>query len=68
MKNFLRALASYARVAATATIVVLVNLGHVPANSTEWGQVGVGAAWALLPVVLRWLNPGDPAYGRGSIN
>ena len=66
MKHFFSALASYARVVITTSIVVIINLGHAPSGAAEWKQVGVGAAWALLPVVLRWLNPGDTAYGVGA--
>lgn len=66
MKKILRALASYARVAVATVGTVIVNSGHVPATSEEWRSVGMAALLALLPVIIRWCNPGDPAYGVGS--
>lgn len=66
MKMFWRTLASYARVAATTVGTIIVTRGHFPETSGDWKAVGIASAFALLPVILRWLNPNDPAYGIGS--
>jgi hypothetical protein len=65
MKQFWAALASYGRVAATTIIVTVVNMGHIPTNAAELAKVGTAALFALLPVILRALNPNDKAYGIG---
>ena len=64
--KWLSALASYARVVATVTLTLVYQMGHIPATSQEWHAIGTGALFSLLPVILRWLNPGDAAYGLGA--
>jgi len=66
MKKFWSALASYGRVVVATVGTVIVSSGHMPETSGDWGNVGKAALWALLPVILRWLNPNDAAYGIGS--
>ena len=53
-------LASYARsvIAAVAAVAVTGN--------TDPQDLAKAAAAALLPVIMRWANPKDPAYGRGN--
>ena len=53
-------LASYARsvIAAVAAVVATGN--------TDPQDVAKAAAAALLPVIMRWANPKDVAYGRGN--
>ena len=53
-------LASYARsvIAAVAAVVATGN--------TNPQDLAKAAAAALLPVIMRWANPKDPAYGRGN--
>jgi hypothetical protein len=53
-------LASYARsvIAAVAAVVATGN--------TDPQDLAKAAAAALLPVIMRWANPKDPAYGRGN--
>lgn len=66
MIQALRMLASYVRVLVATTLTVLVAYGHVPATPDEWRAFGFAALFSLVPVILRWLNPNDPAYGMGS--
>ncbi len=53
-------LASYARsvIAAVAAVVATGNTGPQ--------DLAKAAAAALLPVIMRWANPKDVAYGRGN--
>jgi len=53
-------LASYARsvIAAVAAVVATGN--------TNPQDLAKAAAAALLPVIMRWANPKDVAYGRGN--
>lgn len=66
LKKWLPVIASYARVVAVTVLSAVVALGHIPATDQEWVVLAKAAALALIPVVLRWLNPNDKAYGRGS--
>ena len=53
------ALASYARALVAAALPVWVATNDIQATTH--------AFWAaLLPVVMRWANPADPAIGRGN--
>lgn len=51
-------LASYARSAIAAALAVY-STGNT--DPMDWLKAAVAA---LVPVVMRWLNPNDPAYGR----
>jgi hypothetical protein len=53
-------LASYVRsvIAAVAAVVATGN--------TDPQDLAKAAAAALLPVIMRWANPKDVAYGRGN--
>ena len=53
-------LASYAR-SVVAAIAAVASTGN-----TDPQDLGKAAVAALLPVVMRWANPKDPAYGRGN--
>jgi hypothetical protein len=58
MKDLKAIAASYARSFLSACIAVYL------AGVTEPKAIlGAGVA-AILPVLLRWLNPNDPAFGR----
>jgi hypothetical protein len=50
--------ASWARVFVTAVLVTW------SAGETDWKAILRAAALAVIPPVLRWLNPNDPGYGR----
>lgn len=52
-------LASYAR-SAIAAAVAVYSTGNT--DPQDWLKAAVAA---LIPVVMRWANPNDPAYGRG---
>jgi hypothetical protein len=51
-------LASYAR-SAIAAAVAVYSTGNT--DPQDWLKAAVAA---LIPVVMRWANPNDPAYGR----
>lgn len=53
-------LASYAR-SVVAAVAAVASTGNT--NPQDLGKAAVAA---LLPVVMRWANPKDPAYGRGN--
>ena len=53
-------LASYAR-SSIAAVVAVYSTGN-----TDPQDLGKAAVAALLPVIMRWANPKDPAYGRGN--
>jgi len=53
-------LASWARSFFAAAIAVYL------AGVTEPKAIAYAGASAVLPVVLRWLNPKDSAFGRSS--
>jgi hypothetical protein len=51
-------LASWARVFLTGVLTVAATGDLNPRNLLAAGLL------AVVPVVIRWLNPNDPAYGR----
>ena len=53
-------LASYAR-SVIAAVAAVASTGN-----TDPQDLGKAAVAALLPVVMRWANPKDSAYGRGN--
>lgn len=62
------ALASYARAFLATALAAIFAVGKLPTEftSSEWLAVA-NAIWiSVIPVVIRWLNPNDPAFGRGS--
>lgn len=55
---------SWAKVFASACLtVVLVALTQ--GTALEWQAVLVAGLVAVLPVIINWLDSGDPRYGRG---
>jgi hypothetical protein len=54
------ALASYLR-SALAAVLAVVATGNYAAD-----DIGKAAVAALLPPLIRWANPKDGAFGRGS--
>ena len=53
-------LASYAR-SVIAAVAAVASTGN-----TDPQDLGKAAVAALLPVIMRWANPKDAAYGRGN--
>jgi len=53
-------LASYAR-SVIAAVVAVASTGN-----TDPQDLAKAAVAALIPVVMRWANPKDAAYGRGN--
>ena len=52
--------ASYARGAVTAVAAIVVT------GNWAWNDLGKAALAGLIPVLLRWVNKNDIAYGVGS--
>lgn len=59
-KQHKAALASYARSAIGAIAAVVATGNYAPEDLAK------AALAALLPPLLRWANPGDKAFGRGT--
>ena len=55
-------IASYARSVLGALIAVYAT------GTTDPRDYGKGAIAAIIPPLLRWVNPKDPGFGRGSNN
>jgi hypothetical protein len=53
------AIKSYLRSAIAAVVAVIATLDYTPEDLAK-------AFAALIPPVLRWINPKDEAFGRGS--
>jgi hypothetical protein len=53
-------LASYGRAFAGAVLTLWI------AGETDPQKLIAAGVAAILPPLLRWLNPNDPAFGRGS--
>ena len=53
-------LASYGRSMIAAAVAVYST------GNTDPQDLAKAAVAALIPVVMRWANPKDPAYGRGN--
>lgn len=58
-ENNKKMLASYARSCVAAGLAVYMT------GNTNPKDIGAAALAAIVPVILRWLNPSDPAFGRG---
>jgi len=56
----IEALKSYLRSAIAAVVAVMATL------EWTWDDVAKAFVAALIPPVLRWINPKDTAFGRGS--
>lgn len=61
---------SWARVFLVAVITAFLAMQTPPWDVTgdQWLAVLWAGILSVLPVVLNWLNPNDPRYGRGSGN
>lgn len=51
-------LLSYARSCVAAGLAVYMT------GNTDPSDIGKAALAAVLPVIMRWANPNDPAFGR----
>lgn len=59
-------IASYARSFLATVLTAIFTVGKLPTDFTvsDWGNVA-NAVWiAVIPVVIRYLNPNDVAFGR----
>ena len=60
MKNVKALLSSYGRSVIAAVLAVYMTGNNKP------GDLGKAAIAALPPPLMRWANPSDKAFGRGS--
>lgn len=60
-------LASYARALLATALTAILTIDKSPLDFTgsDWKLAANSIIIAIIPVVLRWLNPKDPAFGRG---
>ncbi len=58
MENLKRAAASWARSFLAAALATYLAVG------LDWKTILTSAVSATAPVIIRWLNPNDPAFGR----
>jgi hypothetical protein len=61
MKNVKPMLMSWSRV------FIAASLACYTAGVTDWKLLLNSGLASLIPVILRWLDPKDPAYGRTSV-
>jgi hypothetical protein len=68
MNNAKMIIASYARSFLAACLAQFIALGGSAFDLNVDGVKTILAAGlaAIVPPLLRWLNPNDPAFGRGS--
>lgn len=72
MKEFLATpVGSFVRVFVgfvVAAAIAVAQTGDVHSlGSIDWWEATLaGAIGALVPVVIAWLNPADPRFGKGS--
>jgi hypothetical protein len=59
-KQHQEAIKSYLRSAIAAVVAVIATLDYTPEDLAK------AFVAALIPPVLRWINPKDEAFGRGS--
>jgi hypothetical protein len=52
--------ASYGRAFLSAVVALAMTGNYAPDDLLKAGIA------AVLPMLLRWLNPNDPAFGRGA--
>ena len=57
MKNAKLVAASYLRAVAAAALTLFM------AGETDWNKLFYAGCAAILPPLLRWLNPKDTAFG-----
>lgn len=60
------ALLSYARALLATVLTAIFTVGKLPTDFTAQDWWGVAnAVWiAVIPVIIRWLDSNDPAFGR----
>ena len=61
-------LASYGRAFLATALGAIFATGKLPTQLTgaEWLAIANTIWIAVIPVAIRYLNPNDPAFGRGS--
>lgn len=52
--------------ALTAFLTILTATQALPTSTEAWTGILIAGLLAVVPVVINWLDPNDPRYGRGS--
>lgn len=50
----------------TAFLAILTTTGSIPTDGNAWMGVLIAGLVSVIPVIINWLDPNDPRYGRGS--
>ena len=50
----------------TAFLAILTTTGAFPVDTEVWVGVLIAGLVSVIPVIINWLDPNDPRYGRGS--
>ena len=58
MENLKKAAASWSRSFLAAALATYLAVG------LDWKAILTSSVAAVAPVIIRWLNPNDPAFGR----
>lgn len=50
----------------TSFFTILTATQAIPTSVEAWTSILIAGLVSVIPVVLNWLNPNDPRYGKGS--
>lgn len=50
----------------TAFVTIVATSQDIPVSKDAWIAILVAGILAVGPVIINWLNPNDPRYGKGS--
>lgn len=50
----------------TAFVTIVASTQDIPTSKEAWIGILVAGVLAVGPVVINYLNPNDPRYGKGS--
>lgn len=56
----------FAAAVLTAFVTIVASTQSLPTSSDAWIGILVAGILSVGPVIINWLNPNDPRYGRGS--
>lgn len=63
MKNFLNTpVGSWAKVFLATVLVLVLNHGNI--YDLNWKELANTAVMSFIPVLINYLNPNDPRYGK----
>lgn len=50
----------------TAFLTIVTATSSLPTSGEAWVGILIAGLVAVIPVIINWLDPNDPRYGRGS--